>query len=110
MQASLFEAPLRPLKPPEFTFFYRYTSGGSEHTQSIQDWEVQAAYLVYQRRYGSRERALAMLAQEYGERMPARNLHFIMGNMAKRPWQFIVIGLLRSGLDPDDLARQGQLF
>jgi hypothetical protein len=25
-----------------------------------------------------------------------QNLHFIMGNMAKRPWQFIVIGLLRS--------------
>jgi hypothetical protein len=40
VQASLFEAPLRPLKPQEFTFFYRYTSGGAEHTQSIQDWEV----------------------------------------------------------------------
>lgn len=110
VQASLLDEPLRPLKPPEFTFFYRYTSGGKEHTQSIQDWEVQAAYIGYQRQYGSREKALVMMAQEYGGNIPKRNLHFIMGNMAKRQWQFIVIGLLRSGLDPDELARQHSLF
>jgi len=110
VQASLFEAPLRPLKPPELTFFYRYTSGGAEHTQSIQDWEVQATFLSYQREYGSRDKALGMMAQEYGQNIPARNLHFIMGNMAKRPWQFIIIGLLRSGLDPAELAKQGQLL
>jgi hypothetical protein len=110
VQASLFEAPLQPLKPLEFTFFYRYTSGGKEHTQSIQDWEVQATYLAYQREYGSREKALQMMAQEYGQNIPTRNLHFIMGNMAKRQWQFIVIGLLRSGLDPQELAKQGSLF
>ena len=101
---------LRPLKPPELTFFYRYTSGGKEHTQSIQDWEVQAAYLGYLKQYGSRDKALKMMQQEYGTNIPARNLHFIMGNMAKRQWQFIVIGLLRSGLDPDELAKQQSLF
>jgi hypothetical protein len=37
-------------------------------------------------------------------------MHFIMGNMAKRHWQFIVIGLLRSGLDPQEIAKQGSLF
>jgi hypothetical protein len=110
VQASLFEAPLRPLKPPELTFFYRYTSGGAEHTQSIQDWEVQATFLSYQREYGSRDKALEMMAQEYGQDIPARNLHFIVGNMAKRPWQFIIIGLLRSGLDPAEVAKQGALF
>lgn len=71
---------------------------------------MQAAYLAYQREYGSREKALQMMAQEYGQNIPTRNLHFIMGNMAKRPWQFIVIGLLRSGLNPQELARQGSLF
>jgi len=110
VQASLFEAPLRPLKPPELTFFYRYTSAGTEHTQSIQDWEVQATFLNYQREYGSRDKALEMMAQEYGRNIPTRNLHFIMGNMAKRQWQFIIIGLLRSGLDPQEIARQQQLL
>jgi hypothetical protein len=33
-----------------------------------------------------------------------------MGNMAKRQWQFIVIRLLRSGLDPQEVAKQGSLF
>lgn len=110
VQASLLDELLRPLKPPEFTFFYRYTSDGKEHTQSIQDWEVQATYIRYQSYYGSGEKALEMMAHEYGENIPKRNLHFIMGNMAKRQWMFIVIGLLRSGLDPDELSRQRKLF
>jgi len=71
---------------------------------------VQATYLNYLKQYGSRDKALEMMANEYGANIPTRNLHFIMGNMAKRPWQFIVIGLLRSGLDPAELARQGALF
>jgi hypothetical protein len=42
----------------------------------------------------------AVVVQEYGENIPERHLIFFTGNMAKRQWQFIVIGLLRSGLDP----------
>jgi len=30
--------------------------------------------------------------------------------MARRRWQFIIIGLLRSGSDPEELAKQGKLF
>jgi hypothetical protein len=45
-----------------------------------------------------------------GETMPARNLHFIMGTMAAHPRTFIVIGLLRSGLDRAELAKQVKLF
>ena len=71
---------------------------------------MQATCIAYQRQYGSREKALHMVAQEYGENIPTRNLHFIMGNMAKRQWQFFVIGLLRSGLDPQEVAKQGSLF
>ena len=41
---------------------------------------------------------------------PTRNLHFIMGTMAAHPRTFIVIGLLRSGLDPAELAKQSDLF
>lgn len=71
---------------------------------------MQAAYLHYQHRYGSKEKALEMMAQQYGQNIPTRNLHFIMGTMAKRRWQFILIGLLRSALDPEELGKQGDLF
>lgn len=109
-QASLLEEPLTPLAKPEFHFGYEFTSGGHQHWRTIQDWEVQAAYLVYQRRYRTKQKALEMMTQEYGQNIPTRNLHFIMGTMAKRRWQFILIGLLRSGLDPEELRKQGDLF
>ena len=51
-----------------------------------------------------------MMRQEYQDNIPTHNLHFIMGNMAKRPHVFMVIGLLRTGINPDDLDRQPDLF
>jgi hypothetical protein len=109
-QISLLEEPLTPLASPEVHFGYEFTSGGHQHWRTIQDWEVQAAYLHYQRRYRTKEKAIEMMTQEYGQNIPTRNLHFIMGTMAKRRWPFILIGLLRSGLDPEELGKQGALF
>ncbi len=106
-QNSLLEDPLTPLEKPELAFSYRYTSAG-KHEHIIHDWEVQEAYRQYKRRYGSD--ALDQLTRMYGETMPARNLHFVMGTMAAHPRTFIVIGLLRSGIDPAELAKQGKLF
>jgi hypothetical protein len=108
VQASLFEAPLSKLPTPEHSFGYRFTSGGHPHRHYIHDWEVQAAYIAYRRKYGSN--AVAMLEQEYGERIPTRNPHFIMGTMKAHPQTFIIIGILRSPIDPVDLERQGGLF
>jgi hypothetical protein len=107
-QSSLLEDPLTPLQKPEFAFIYRYTSDGHRHEHMVHDWEVQEAYRQYKRRYG--DAALDHLQRMYGETIPTRNLHFIMGTMAAHPRTFIVIGLLRSGLDPDELAKQGRLF
>jgi hypothetical protein len=107
-QSSLLEEPLTPLERPEFAFAYRYTSAGRKHEHIIHDWEVQEAHRQYKRRYGAD--ALDHLTRMYGQTIPARNLHFIMGTMAAHPRTFIVIGLLRSGIDPAELAKQGNLF
>jgi hypothetical protein len=69
---------------------------------------VQEAHRQYKRRYAAQ--ALDKLVGEYGENIPKRNLHFIMGTMAAHPRTFIVIGLLRSGFDPAELAKQSDLF
>jgi hypothetical protein len=69
---------------------------------------VQEAYRQYKRRYG--DQALEQLVRMYGEKIPTHNLHFIMGTMAAHPRTFIVIGLLRSGFDPAELAKQSDLF
>ena len=51
-----------------------------------------------------------MMTQEYQQNIPERNLHFIMGTMKAHPQTFIVIGLLRSGLDPQEVDKQQELF
>lgn len=109
-QASLLEDPLKPLEKPKYSFCYHYTCAGHPHKHQIHDWEIQAAYNHYKRRYKTEKKALEMIQQEYGQNIPQRNLHFIMGTMASHPRTFIVIGLLRSGLDPQEVIKQGQLF
>jgi hypothetical protein len=106
-QSSFLEDPLTPLEPPEFAFGYRYTSAGKAHEHQIHDWEVQEAYRQYKHRY--RDAALVHLQRMYNDKIPAQNLHFIMGTMMAHPRTFIVIGLLRSTLDPAELAKQGAL-
>ena len=108
-QASLLEDPLKPLEKPKYSFSYHYTCAGHPHKHQIHDWEVQAAFNHYKRRYKTEEKALEMLQQEYGQNIPQHNLHFIMGTMASHPRTFIVIGLLRSGLDPEEVSKQGAL-
>lgn len=107
-QSALFEAPLTPLRHPEYLFGYRFKSGGSAHQHIIHDWEVQATWFNYKHRYGPA--ALDRLKQQYAEIIPTRNLHFILGTMKAHPHTFIVIGLLRSSIDPEESQRQGQLF
>ncbi len=109
-QQFLFEKPLKPLKPPKYRFYYRFTTGEKEHMRTIMDWEVQAAYYNFKRRYGSEAKTLTMLEDQYAKRIPKQNLHFVMGTMAKRKFQFILIGLLRSPLSPEDVTRQHDLF
>ena len=107
-QNALFEDPLKPLQKAECAFGYRFTSDGHEHNHLIHDWEVQAAFFAYRRKYG--DQALDKLQQEYGQNIPTRHPHFIMGTMKAHPQTFIIIGVLRSGIDPAELDRQGGLF
>lgn len=107
-QVSMFEDPLPKLPAPEYAFGYRFTSDGHPHRHYIHDWEVQAAYLAYRRRYGPQ--ALDKLREMYGQIIPTRNPHFIMGTMKAHPQTFIIIGILRSGIAPEDLDVQRELF
>lgn len=109
-QQSLLEDSLDKLPSPEYAFRYRFTSDGHEHTMQLHDWEVEATYHAYKRRYGSPEKAIERMVEYYEQVAPMRNLHLIMGNMHKRPYQFIVIGVLRTTADLAHIDDQGELF
>ena len=117
-QASLLEDPLKPLKKPKHSFGYQFVCADhpadcscarQPHNYQIHDWEVQATFVSYRRLYKTEAKALEMMRQEFGKKIPQRNLHFIMGTIRKRPKMFIVIGLLRSVLDPEEVSKQGAL-
>lgn len=107
-QASLFNAEPLPKLTLEFTFGFTFTSAGHRHEMKIHDWEVQAAYHHYKRRY--RNEALSRLEHVYGTQLPTQNLHFVLGTMKAHPRQFIIIGLLRSSVSPEAATRQDTLF
>jgi hypothetical protein len=107
-QTSLIEEPLKPLAPADFAFKYAYTSNGHKSKGQIHDWEVQAAYIQYKRRYG--DDALSKLKHQYQEEMPRYNLHLFLGTMKAHPAQFIIVGLLRTAADVAAIEAQPQLL
>ncbi len=109
-QQSLLEKPLTQLLEPEYVFRYKFTSGGNKHEMQLHDWEVEATYHNYKTRYGSVQAALDKMVEYFQALAPTRNLHLIMGNMHKRPWQFIIIGVLRTTADFDQADAQSALF
>jgi hypothetical protein len=74
----------------------------------IHDWEVQAAYFKWKRLYGTQ--ALDRLRQKYEQELPLQNLHCVMGTMHGHRRTFIIIGLIRSTVDPADVMRQPGLI
>jgi hypothetical protein len=109
-QQSLLEEPLTKLPAAEYIFRYQFTSGGNQHSMQIHDWEVQATYEQYKKRYGSSEKALEKMVDYYERRAPKMNLHLVMGTLHGRPYQFIIIGVLRTTADLDQVDAQSDLF
>lgn len=107
-QVSLIDESPLPKLAVEYEFSYRFTCDGTSHVMKIHDWEVQAAYFNYKQRY--QDEALERLKTMYQVEMPKRHLHFVMGTMKAHPRQFIIIGLLRSSLAPEDVGRQASLL
>jgi len=109
-QQALLEKSVPRLPSPEYVFSYSFKCGGYQHTMQIHDWEVQNAWFNYKKRYKDEVIAMDTLMTEYGDKIPSQNLHLIMGTKQSRPWQFMIIGLLRSQVAPDELASTGNLF
>jgi hypothetical protein len=89
---------------PEYVFRYRYTSDGVEHQMQIIDWEIQAAWFSYKRKYGND--AMLHLKNAYTQKMAQQNLHLVLGTTREHMRNFTIIGLLRSTIPPNSLRNQ----
>jgi hypothetical protein len=88
---------MQELEHIPWTFSYRFTcddercSGG--HELQILDWEIGQSYRDWSRT--SPDGWEEKIRQRYERELPERDLHLVVGNLAKRPQVFVIIGLVR---------------
>lgn len=88
---------LRDLEQIPWKFSYRFTCDDeacvTTHKLSVIDWEIGESYRKWSVAYGDAWRDA--IRKRYEQQLPARDLHFVLGNIAKRQHTFVIIGLVR---------------
>jgi hypothetical protein len=88
---------LAELEQIPWTFSYRFTCDddrcANPHELQILDWEIGESFRRWSR--SDPDRREEMIRQRYERELPERDLHLVVGNLAKRPQTFVIIGLVR---------------
>lgn len=100
-QKSLLDAELAAFNPSPCEFAFVFEDGDAPHTWRCGDWETHATFFNWRRLYGEDE-ALRRLGALFNEEYPKKGMVFAIGNMAKRPQTWQLLGVIR-------LDEKGQL-
>jgi len=88
---------LRELEQIPWTFSYRFRCDDDRcvkgHELQVIDWEVGESYRKWSTAYGGDWREA--IRARYERELPARDLQFVLGNLARRQHTFVIIGLVR---------------
>ncbi len=103
-QTSIFDKELAELEPSPFDFRFRFEDDDGSHNYQNGDWETHAMFWRWQKLHGEAE-TVRRMTKVYNEDYPARGMVFALGNMAKRPQTWQLLGVLRL-----DELRQNDLF
>jgi len=94
-QQDLFNTkPLIPIEPCPYTFKYAYKTDDGEREGTCQDWEIEATFFKWRRRYGE-ERALKDMQKRFGEEYPERGMVLAMGTHSRWPDTWLINGIMR---------------
>ena len=104
-QGSFFDAELKALEPSPYEFRFKFDDDAGHHDYANGDWEAHAMFFNGRRREGSDQAALDWMDIMFNEVYPKRGMLFCIGNMAKRPQTWQLLGVLRV-----DDTRQSALF
>lgn len=104
-QPDLFNTkPMIPYKPCPYRFKYRYRTDDGEREGTCQDWEIEATYYWWEKKYGH-DRALAEMNKVFGEEYPSKGMLLAMGTHSLYPDRWLINGVVRL-----DAIRQSTLF
>ena len=103
-QTSLFDKELAELDPSPLHFRFQFEDTAGKHTYENGDWEAHAMFWRERQRSGEAE-ALRWMMEIFNEVYPKKGMAFAIGNQAKRPQVWQLLGVIRL-----DETAQGELF
>lgn len=109
-QTSLFDKELAALEPTPFEFRFKFEDD-VPHDFANGDWEAHAMFYNARSKLGMSEtEALDWMNHKFNEEYPSKGMLFAVGNQAKRPHVWQLLGVLR--VDPPSEAElaQARLF
>lgn len=93
-QTSIFDKELAELEPSPFEFRFQFEDDDGRHDYQNGDWETHAMFWRWQAEYGEAG-ALDRMRVVYDEQYPSKGMAFALGNQAKRPQTWQLLGVIR---------------
>lgn len=94
-QGSFFDEELKALEPSPYEFRFKFDDEAGHHDYANGDWEAHAMYFNGLRRERSEQATLNWMSRIFNEEYPRKGMLFCVGNMAKRPHTWQLLGVLR---------------
>jgi hypothetical protein len=109
-QGSLLDKELESLEPTPYVFTFRFRDADHRHTYTNGDWEAHAMYYRGRQRGLSDAEVLDWMNQTFNVDYPKSGMAFAVGNQAKRPQVWQLLGVLRLDELSESEAAQTSLF
>jgi hypothetical protein len=93
-QTSLLDEELEQLEPPPFHFRFSFEDEAGQHNYQNGDWEAHAMFFREKQRT-SEKHALEWMDRVFNEEFPSKGMAFAIGNLAKRPQTWQLLGVIR---------------
>lgn len=109
-QGSLLDEELECLEPTPYEFKFRFRDDEAEHTYTNGDWEAHAMFYHGRMRGKTEAEVLDWMDHVFNVEYPAKGMAFAVGNQAKRPHVWQLLGVLRLDEVSAEERAQGRLF
>lgn len=103
-QIGMFDQKLATIEPTPYHFSFTFEDSAGKHTYQCGDWEAHAMFWNGSRRTGA-AKALEWMDATFNEVYPTEGMAFAIGNQAKRPKTWQLLGVLKLSEE-----KQGDLF
>jgi hypothetical protein len=93
-QTSMLDKELAELEPSPYEFRFKFDDHGVQHNYENGDWETHVMFWRWREKYGEQQ-ALARMDVIFNDEYPRRGMVFAIGNQAKRPQVWQLLGVIR---------------